>query len=168
MARNTNINQVINRLRNEVANITDEIEAVTRDNAYLIEQKSKQLAPKNFGKLAQSISNYKSGELQYTITVNETYGAYMEFGTGTKVQVPNDFKEIAESFRGKSGGTFDEGLESIKAWCRAKGIDEKDAKWIFINILRNGIDPQPFLYPAYVEGKERYLNDLKALLRRNR
>ena len=48
----------------------------------------------------------------------------------------------------KGKGNFEDGLESIKDWCRKKGIDVKLAYVIFVNILNKGIEPQPFLYPA--------------------
>ena len=42
-----------------------------------------------------------------------------------------------------------QGLEAIKVWCKAKGIPEEAAYPIFAKILGAGINPQPFLYPAY-------------------
>ena len=89
----------------------------------------------------------------------------MEFGTGKKFNAPAEFQQMAAEFKGKKTGTFAEGLESIKAWCRAKGIDEKDAKWIFLKILGAGINPQPFLYPAYIQGKKNYLDNLNRLIK---
>lgn len=159
------VSSVIAELRSKSKNLDRVIEAETKNAAFKIEKDAKTYAPKNFGKLAQSIGNEKSGELTYKVTVNEMYGAYMEFGTGAKVKVPDDFKDIANRFRGQKGGTFEEGLESIKAWCRAKGIDEKQAKWIFIKILGSGVNPQPFLYPAWTKGKKEYLDALTKIVK---
>jgi hypothetical protein len=124
--------------------IAFETEAIARQ----IEKDAKIKAPVNFGKLQQSISTLKVNPLKYKVTVNELYGAYIEFGTGKKVQVPAEFKDMANSFRGQKMGTFKQGLEAIKAWCRAKGIDEKAAY------------PIDSLYPAWVKGKKDYLNNL--------
>jgi hypothetical protein len=142
------------------------IDAETEAIAFQIEGDAKKLAPKNFGKLAQSISHSKPKPLQRKVTVNELYGAYMEFGTGTKVNVPAEFKEMANSFKGAKQGTFKQGLEAIKVWCRAKGIDEKFAHPIFAKILGAGVNPQPFLYPSWIKGKKDYVKNLEKLLSR--
>lgn len=158
------IGSVVKELRALGGNIEKMIDAETKAAAFSIEKDAKIYAPKNFGKLAQSISHAKIKESNYKITVNENYGAYMEFGTGAKVQVPDEFKDIANSFRNQKGGTFKEGLEAIKAWCRAKGIDEKAAYPIFAKILGAGVNPRPFLYPAWIKGKKEYVDNLKKVL----
>jgi HK97 gp10 family phage protein len=159
------ISETIKELRAFGKDIEKLIDAETSDIADQIESDAKKLAPKNFGKLAQSISSSKVKESNYKITVNEIYGAYIEFGTGTKVNVPKELASVAASFKNSSKGTFKEGLESIKEWCRKKGIDEKAAYPIFVKILGVGINPQPFLYPAWVKGRKDYLNNLKKLLK---
>jgi HK97 gp10 family phage protein len=160
------ISETIKELRAFGKDIEKLIDAETNDIANQIESDAKKLAPKNFGKLAQSISSSKVKESNYKITVNEIYGAYMEFGTGTKVRVPAEMQSIASQFKGGGKkGSYKEGLESIKNWCRAKGIDEKFAYVIFAKILGAGVNPQPFLYPAWVKGRKDYLNNLKKLLK---
>lgn len=142
------------------------IDAETEAIAFQIETDAKKLSPKNFGKLAQSISHSKPKELQRKVTVNELYGAYMEFGTGSKVNVPAEFQQMANNFKGKKQGSWKEGLEAIKVWCRAKGIPEAAAYPIFAKILGAGINPQPFLYPAWTKGKKDYQNNLEKMLKR--
>mgnify|MGYP003668140283 FL=1 len=162
------IQEVIAELKKIGKDIEKNINATTEEAANFIEDKAKTLAPKNFGKLAQSISTSDvntKGLISKKITVNELYGAYMEFGTGAKVVVPTEFKDMASSFKGQKTGSFKEGLESIKAWCRAKGIDESAAYPIFAKILGAGLNPRPFLYPAWTEGKKQYLKDLENLLK---
>ena len=141
------------------------IDAETESIAFQIETDAKKLAPKNFGKLAQSISHAKVKPALYKVTVNELYGVYLEFGTGTKVSVPAEFADMASSFKGKKQGTFKQGLEAIKVWCRSRGIPEEAAYPIFAKILGAGINPQPFLYPAYIKGKKDYQNNLERLLK---
>jgi hypothetical protein len=164
MASVKGVNETIKEIRKFGANVEKMIAFETEGAARRIEKDAKKLVPKNFGKLAQSISTLKVNPLKYKVTVNELYGAYMEFGTGTKVQVPTEFKDMANSFRGQKTGTFKQGLEAIKAWCRAKGIDEKAAYPIFAKILGAGIEPRPFLYPAYIKGKRDYLNNLTKII----
>jgi HK97 gp10 family phage protein len=160
------IPETIKQLRAFGKDIEKLIDAETSDIAEQIESDAKKLAPKNFGKLAQSISSSKVKMSNYKITVNEIYGAYMEFGTGTKVRVPKELSSVAASFKGGGKkGSYKEGLEAIKNWCRAKGIDEKFAYVIFSKILGAGVNPQPFLYPAWVKGRKDYLNNLKKLLK---
>lgn len=158
------VDQVIRELRSYGKDMEKLIDAETNDVALQIEADAKRLAPKNFGKLAQSISKEKIKESQYKISTQEMYAGYMEFGTGTKVSIPAEFKDIAATFKGNKTGTYQQGLESIKLWCKAKGIDEKYAWVIFATILGAGVNPQPFLYPAWIKGKKDYLDNLKKLL----
>jgi hypothetical protein len=157
------IDQVVKELRAIGKDMEKQIDAQTAIIVMQVEGDAKKLAPKNFGDLAQSISRVKIKESNYKVTVNEFYGAYMEFGTGTKVRVPSEFKDMAASFKGKRGN-YEEGLKAIKLWCKHKGIDEKFAWIIFSKILGAGVNPKPFLYPSYIKGKKDYLNNLKKLL----
>lgn len=159
------INETISEIKKFGQDAEKKISLETQSIAFQIEGDAKKLAPKNFGKLAQSISNEKVNPLQYKVTVNEIYGAYMEFGTGTKVNVPAEFSGLANEFKGPTGRSFKDGLEAIKIWCRHKGIDEKAAYPIFAKILGAGVNPQPFLYPAWVKGKNDYQNNLNKLLK---
>lgn len=165
MASVKGVSSVIAELQKFGKDVEKIIDVETEAIAFQIEGDAKKLAPKNFGKLAQSISHSKPKPLQRKVTVNELYGAYMEFGTGTKVNVPAEFKEMANSFKGQKTGSFQQGLESIRVWCRAKGIDEKAAYPIFAKILGAGVNPSPFLYPAYIKGKADYTKNLEKLLK---
>lgn len=158
------ISQVISELRKQGSAIEKIINAETEEAALQIEGDARKLAPKNFGKLAQGISKLKVRPDQYKVTVNEYYGAYMEFGTGSKVNVPAEFSEMAATFKGGNKRSFKDGLEAIKIWCRHKGIDEKSAYPIFAKILGAGVNPQPFLYPAWIKGKKTYLDNLTKVL----
>jgi len=160
------VNSTIAEIRKFGADAEKKINLETEAAAFQIEADAKKLAPKNFGKLAQSISHEKINPSNYKVTVNEMYGAYMEFGTGSKVSVPTEFSDMAASFKGSTGKSWKDGLEAIKIWCRAKGIDEKAAYPIFAKILGAGVNPQPFLYPAWIKGKTDYQNKLKELLKR--
>jgi HK97 gp10 family phage protein len=162
------VSKTIAELRSFGKDIEKKINAETEAAAFEIEELAKKLAPKNFGKLAQSISKEKIKISNYKVTVNEFYGAFMEFGTGTKVNVPAEFADMAKSCKGIKSGTFEQGLEAIKVWCRAKGIPEEAAYPIFAKILGAGINPQPFLYPAWIKGKKQYLINLKKLLEKTK
>jgi HK97 gp10 family phage protein len=143
-----------------------EVEEITKISSMDIVADAKAFAPKNLGKLAQSIIFTKVGEADYKVVVNSPYGAYVEFGTGAKVRVPAELQDVASQFKGKKGGSFEQGLQGIKDWCKNKGIPEIAAYPIFMSILRKGQEPQPYLYPAFVKGRKQYLKDLKELLKR--
>lgn len=142
------------------------VKAITAATALEIQADASDKAPVNLGKLKQSINSQKESDFFWTVNVNANYGAFVEFGTGAKVKVPAELSEIAQQYKGVKGGGFDDFLERISDWCKQKGIDEKAAYVIAVSILRKGIEPQPYLYPAFVKGKRTYINDLKGLLSR--
>lgn len=159
------ISQTIAKLQAFGKDTEKQINAEIEATAIQVEGDAKKLAPKNFGKLAQSISRKKVKNLVWKVTVNEIYGAYMEFGTGTKVKVPAEFTEMAKTFQVKGKGNWKDALESIKVWCRSKGIDEKAAYPILAKILGAGLNPRPFLYPAYKKGEKYLMLNLEKLLK---
>lgn len=145
-------------------------------NARLISSEAKKKAPANFGKLKQSIGPEKTPQtkgLNWSIVARESYAAYVEFGTGIKVDVPVEMAEIAQQFKGGSTGNFDEFLDSIKDWADKKGIkpnigvdpDQYDYEQMYyliaVSILNNGLRPQPYLYPAWKENKDKLLPALQ-------
>jgi len=160
------ISETLAKLNKFSKDVEKQINAKIEAAIIQIEADAKKLAPKNFGKLAQTISHSKVKNLTWKVTVNEVYGAYMEFGTGTKVQVPAEFTEIAKSFQGKkTKGNLKDALEAIKVWCKSKGIDEKAAYPILAKILGAGVNPQPFLYPAYKKGEKELILNLETLVK---
>lgn len=160
------INDVISELRKLGKEAIAEIEEQTEISARNIEKHAKNSAPANLGKLGQSIRTEKINDTLYKIVADAPYAAYMEFGTGTKVVVPDELKSIASQFKGKKTGNFKTALEDIKQWCRSKGIDEKAAYPILAKIMKVGIAPRPFLYPALLIGRQEYLTGLKKVLKR--
>lgn len=111
--------------------VKDEIEAAGRE----IEVKAKGRAPVDLGALRRSINYSKvNGGFGALISVNVSYGAYQEFGTGGLVNVPTEMRELAEHYKGK-------GVKQIN------------------------LRPQPFLYPSFVEERQRLIEKLKRKLR---
>ncbi|QIY92241.1 HK97 gp10 family phage protein [Chryseobacterium gallinarum] len=87
------------------------------------------------GTIAQSI-NARSDEngFKTVISVNQVpMGAYIEFGTGTYVEVADEWKDIA---------------------------------WQFYVNGRGQLHPHPYFYPAFNEGRNKYLQDLQEALQR--
>jgi len=164
MASVNGISETIAELRKFGSDVEKMINAETEAAAIQIELDAKRLAPKNFGKLAQSISHDKINSSNYKVTVNEFYGAYIEFGTGALVKVPPGFEEMANSFKGQKSGSFKDFIAAMTIWFNAKGYDTKNVWIACINKLNNGSEARPFLYPAWVKGKKDYESNLKKML----
>jgi len=166
-----------------------EIQGALDDFGLRVEKKAKLLAPKDEGALAQSI-NHTSGTLSVTVSVNKDYAAYVEFGTRKFAQkyvstLPNDWKEFAAKFKGSGGskGSFMSFFYTILKWVQRKGIAAHKTKsgnrsnskssiqaeysaayLIALKILREGIKPQPFLYPAFTQEEGQLLKDLQNII----
>lgn len=145
-----------------IDNATEFVAGTIRDDA---KQIAKSKGVFDMGKLIQGIKVEKDKDLNYTIFAGESYSAYVEFGTGAKVNVPAEMQQEASKFRGKGKGNFKTALENIKAWCKRKGIDEKNAYPILVSLLNKGMSPRPFMYPAWLNGRKVYLDELKQLLK---
>jgi HK97 gp10 family phage protein len=142
--------------------------------ADMIVADAKILAPADLGAIRQGISQVTTSDQNKTLAIvsaNAPESAYQEFGTGVKVDVPAEMAEVAASFQGASGGDFAAFILALTGWVKRHGLtgvysvathkrnarlsntdeDEKVAYLIARSILRNGLKPQPFLYPAYVK-----------------
>ena len=95
------INKAIKELKNTGLQVSDKVDAITKSNAQEIEAEAKQRAPVDKGFLRNQIATEKKGEALYGVVANAPYSAYMEFGTGGEVEVPNELKDIAIQFKGK-------------------------------------------------------------------
>jgi len=77
------------------------VEDTTASVAHEIEADAKRLAPVKDGFLRNQIFTQEVDPLNYEIVAGAYYSAYMEFGTGGLVEVPEEMKEIAIQFKGK-------------------------------------------------------------------
>lgn len=145
------------------------------------------------GALLRSI-NPLYGQGSAGVIVNSKYGAYIEFGTrkfaATYVaSLPQDWQTFASQYQGKatSGGTWKEFVLSIMAWMKRKGIkggtysvktrrrlgnkaqkeseDKSLAYAIAKKIMRDGIKPRPFLYPAVNKNLPILIKEIKEILK---
>ena len=161
------LDQTLKNLRKLGVDVEEEIAQITEDTAREIAADAKVRAPKNFGDLAQSINYTQVADSHYRVVVGVNYAPYVEFGTGKRVSVPPELSEYAMQFKGNgSGGTYADGLLAFYDWAAAKGLEEWEADQIFYFIFINGIWPQPFLYPAFVQGRIKYLIELSKMLKR--
>ena len=117
--------------------VEKEIHIITGDTATQIELEAKQKASLDFGDLRQGIKAVELEKASFKVYTNYNgnapYSAYVEFGTGTRVKVPEEMQEMAIKFIGK-------------------GVKEVN------------LQARPFLYPAFVQNREKYLEELKDML----
>lgn len=102
------LNTVISNLRKHGKEAQKDIEGVTQQVARNIEKYAKENVnanSSNLGDLAQSINAVEENALNWKIIANNSglapYCAYVEFGTGGLVEVPNELKDQALKFKGK-------------------------------------------------------------------
>lgn len=106
------------------------------------------------GELTRSIEARKYHDGGASVVAHAYHAPYVEFGTGIQVSVPPEFYDIAREVQGRPKGDFQDGLENIRNWLRQHGSDERLAWVVLMSILRRGLKPRPFFYPAYLQAKK--------------
>lgn len=139
--------------------VEDEI-AITTQN---VADGARRDAPRDKSFLVNSITGESKG-LEGLVQVRMEYAAYLEFGTGTKVDA-GKYADYAKTFQGNTTGTFEEFKTSLLDWMARKGIDENALFPIMMSILRAGIAPQPFLFPAFELETNKMLERLKTKIK---
>lgn len=137
----------------------------------LMEGDARRLAPIDEGFLAGKIQHIPATlqNLKTDVIVAANYAAYIEFGTRAfgaayVSSLPPDWQAYAATFKGKGGGSYDDFIIRITEWVKRKGIDQNAAYLIARKILRFGIRPHPFFYPAFrknFEIMQQRLNQIK-------
>ncbi len=138
-----------NSLPDEVKQAVDDELAGTAEQMRDIAQ---QLAPVDVARLKETIEVTIRQPLLYQISSLAAYSAYMEFGTGTKVNIsplPPDLAAYAIQFKGQ-GKT---GKHPVKI----KG------RWAMVPYQLN-LRAQPFFFPAYNAATKDLIPRLKAII----
>lgn len=162
MSKIKGIDKAVKNLRKTGVNGERYLKAIIQSTADQVVLEAKQNAPKDTGQLAQSIGKETANDnLKASIFINADYWGFIEFGTGGYVSVPPEFQSVAQEFKGFKSGNFADFLRDMKEWCKRHGIEEKYAYIICVSILRKGIKPQPFLYPALKRGKDGIVRKLR-------
>jgi HK97 gp10 family phage protein len=142
------------RLQDAATNLPRLVGLELKDGANAIAAEAKQRAPGDQGILRNLISVREVSPTVFEVVSGADYSAFVEFGTGEKVQIPPGLEEYAAQFKGDfASGTYSEGSgltakEAIFAWCQRKGIDPKLWYPIYVSIMIHGTQPQPFFFPA--------------------
>jgi hypothetical protein len=147
--------------RDLIEGLSKELDAITFANALDIETKAKMKAPVNDGYLKSSIHTTRISNSNYEVGSPLHYAPYVEFGTGDRVKVPDDFIELANKARRQpSKGNRKDFMRSLARWAEKKGVGE--FLWqIYWSIIHNGIYPHPYLYPAFFEKKFSFIDEVK-------
>lgn len=96
--------ELIDRMKAAPQQIQDDLEGIVLNRAESIVSEAKQRAPKNLGRLAGSGHSVPGpNPLSVGVSFDVDYAAYVEFGTGTHVDVPSEpdgIEEYALTFKG--------------------------------------------------------------------
>lgn len=99
--------QYLNGLQNQVKDL---VRAEIEDAMLSIESESAQNVPVDTGFLKNSIQStpihIRNGEITGGVEVGAEYAPYVEFGTGTKVDVPDELNAYALQFKGSGKKEF--------------------------------------------------------------
>ena len=140
-------------------NIEETVEAEIYDATEKTADDARAKVPVNDGILKGSIATNHE-KLKAEVVVSAHYAPYVEFGTGTRVEVPAGLTEYALQFKGKGNGNWQDFENSMRNWIKKKGIPEEALYPIMASIWRNGIYPHPFLYPAWRQNVLKLLQKL--------
>lgn len=162
------------------AGVANRVLNVTAD---LIVTDARRNAPAAFGKIRQGIVKSQVADLRVMVAATAPESAFQEFGTGGKVDVPAEMADIAAQFKGASGGGMQAFIISLIDWIKLRGLTNTysvttrkiatkgtadqttQLAWaIAKKILRDGLQPQPFLYPAYLAGTSQLVPKLQTAL----
>jgi HK97 gp10 family phage protein len=184
------LDEVLKQL--DMSQIRKEVKLELQTFGRNVEKSAKDLAPVNEGFLKNQIYHTVTDEgnkINVEVGCNADYAAYVEFGTrkfaaAYVATLPPDWRAFAAQYKGKgSGGSFNDFVMAIMAWVERKGIGslktksgnksksaasydamQQAAYWIALNIIRNGIKPHPFLYPAVDINRKLLLDRLESVL----
>ena len=121
------VQELIKKLKKFGEDAEDKIESITAITAQEIATDAASNAPANYGKLRQSINANKEGKMLYNVNVNAVpIGAYVEFGTGAKVDVPDEWKDLAWQFYVNGKGYLPPTPYLYPAYRKGRAQYEKD------------------------------------------
>ncbi len=162
-----------------------EVDAEMSASATTIAQNAARAAPVDEGGLRGAIKDNTTTKFKKYITVNKSYAPFVEFGTGKKVRVPTGLESYAAGFKKRRGsGDFASFVLAIEGWMKRHGITAKSfgakspkkrsnktsgnkglAYVIALKILRDGVRPQPFLFPAFFDEQPKLIKRVENLLK---
>jgi hypothetical protein len=162
------LDKALSKLKDLPDDIKEEINETIEDSAKEVVKKAKIRAPKFDGQLQQAIGyGPMQGGVGFEVFAAKNYAAFMEFGTGPKVKVPSELSAYAAQFKNSKKGTFEDMVKNIQRWLKKKGGtgERNEAVFVSLQILRNGLNPQPFFFNSYFEERIKLLQRIKNVLK---
>lgn len=160
------INETVNRLKKLSKEVATDADKVMGYSARVIERDAKKNVDVDTGDLRASIHHIDKF-LEKEVKTDKTHAPFVEFGTKSKVDIPNGLEQYASQFK-SSGGNFADLLEAIQGWASRKGIDQQFAYPIALKIAQNGVSARPFLFPAYFKELPKLNKKLEGIVDKKR
>lgn len=185
---------LLQRLRKMPEAITTAVAAEIQAGAQVIASEAKTNAPGDTGILRNMIGALKKDAMTWEVFSGAIYSAYVEFGTGAKVDIPAGLEDFASQFQGAAGkGDVGDFVNVMIDWVRRhlEYFDEQEydeesgaviyhrgrvskaseedrieriATAIVIKILRDGLSPRPFFFPAALKREPIIIERIKEAL----
>lgn len=152
------------QLLNAPKELKQRIDLEAKGTANDVERYAKKLVPVYKGETRAGMYNEKISDASYKVGNNVAHAPFVEFGTGQKVFIRPEWESFASQFKGKKGVKWDDALADITEWCKKKGIPVEAAYPILVTILNDGINANPFLYPAFKYGRKELYDKIKKLV----
>jgi HK97 gp10 family phage protein len=169
----TGVQKIINQLAKVENEISAEVDAELQASLNKMVKDAQRRAPANFSELRNSIEQRKESKLKYSFFADAYHAPYVEFGTRKKTKIPSELQSVANSVQKREPrGKFAQFVESIYVWGTFKGVIKKGDKNHAYNIARKiykeGIAPQPYLWPAFVAERSKLISNIRAVVNRKR
>lgn len=130
------INRMLKDLQNRGETITKSIITATAEQVATDAKTTLQASQSDYHKIAQSISATKETDFRWFVGVNELpMGAYVEFGTGVFVDVPQGWEETAMQFYVNGKGYLKPYPYLIPAFHKGERQFKQDIRDAFVNLV---------------------------------
>lgn len=94
----TGLKELLSGLDKVADNVVKELDNEIDASGKTIAAAAKRAVPKDTGDLANAISSERKAPLDYEIIAQKFFAAFVEFGTGTEVDVPPGLEDYAMQF----------------------------------------------------------------------
>jgi len=159
------LNETKDALVREKQNLLKLVKRQVVDSTVTIHSDAVSKVPVDLGSLKQSGNfEFEKEGLKGKVFFSSFHAGFVEFGTGTKVEIPQGWQDEAGKFKSQSGGNWEDFESIIQGWMLRKGIDLKYTYAIMMHIYRVGTTPQPFLIPAFTKESVSFQSELERIL----
>ena len=167
------IQGVINELARVKTEVSQEVEAELQAGVNTMVRDAKRKAPANFGQLRASIGSEQTAPLQFSFFASAYHAPYVEFGTRGKVDAPAELQALAKAIEARpKKGTWKQFVNAILIWGEKKKViakgDKGHAYVIARKIYKEGIAPQPFMWPSFVANRGKLIQRIERIVKEKR